>query len=172
MTPRNAAKKAGRKSAKKKAVGRPTRFKPEYVQRGYDFALLGATDKQIAERLKVSEVTLNAWKKAYPEFLKSLNKGKDEADALVVKSLFHRARGYSHKAIKIFCNKDGEVTEVPYVERYPPDTTAAIFWLKNRQPTSWRDRMEVTHSADAELTAAIAAGDKTKLRAIAEGKTK
>lgn len=30
-----------------------------------------------------------------------------------------------------------------YIEHYPPDTTAAIFWLKNRQPAKWRDKKEV-----------------------------
>jgi hypothetical protein len=34
------------------------------------------------------------------------------------------------------------LNEVPYTERYPPDTAAAIFWLKNRQPKHWRDKVE------------------------------
>jgi hypothetical protein len=31
----------------------------------------------------------------------------------------------------------------PYVEHVPPDTTAAIFWLKNRDPARWRDAWQI-----------------------------
>ena len=53
--------------------------------------------------------------------------------------------GYSFKSEKIFCNKDGEVTRVPIVEHVPPDVTAQIFWLKNRDPKRWRDAWQVEH---------------------------
>jgi hypothetical protein len=63
----------------------------------------------------------------------------------VAESLLHRAKGYSHDAVKIFNDRETGVTQVPYIERYPPDTTAAIFWLKNRQPAIWRDKTETNH---------------------------
>jgi hypothetical protein len=47
-------------------------------------------------------------------------------------SPYNRANGYSYDAEKIFCDKNGKVTRVPYVEHVPPDVTACIFWLKNR----------------------------------------
>jgi hypothetical protein len=28
---------------------------------------------------------------------------------------------------------------VPYIQHVPPDVTACIFWLKNRDPEHWRD---------------------------------
>jgi hypothetical protein len=57
----------------------------------------------------------------------------------------HRAVGYSFNSEKIFCNKDGEVTRVPIVEHVPPDVTAQIFWLKNRDPAHWRDAWQLEH---------------------------
>ena len=75
-------------------------------------------------------------------FSESLKDGKDERDERVEKSLLERATGYSHEAVKIFCDKDGHITEAPYTERYPPDPTSMIFWLKNRQPQKWRDKQE------------------------------
>jgi hypothetical protein len=42
-------------------------------------------------------------------------------------------------------NRDSKVIRVEIVEHYPPDTTACIFWLKNRQPGRWRDRVDVQH---------------------------
>ena len=81
----------------------------------------------------------------HPDFLGSLKAGKEEADARVEQSLYQRAVGYSFKSEKIFCNKDGEVTRVPIVEHVPPDVTAQIFWLKNRDPKRWRDAWQVEH---------------------------
>lgn len=90
-------------------------------------------------------MTLNAWKADYPAFLKSLKRAKAEADQRVEHSLYRRALGYSHDAVKILQN-EGEPVIVPYVEHYPPDTVACIFWLKNRQPQQWRDVKAVEHS--------------------------
>ena len=50
-----------------------------------------------------------------------------------------------YDAVKIFCSKDGEIIEAPYVEHVPPDVTACIFWLKNRDPAHWRDVQQMEH---------------------------
>ena len=130
-------------------MGRHTSFNKEYPEQAYKLCLLGATDKQMADFFDVSEVTLNSWKKKFPEFLKSLKKGKDEADGVIAESLFHRAKGYSHPEDKIF-NNDGEEMIVSTVKHYPPDTTACIFWLKNRQKENWRDKHDMQHSGDIQ----------------------
>jgi hypothetical protein len=72
--------------------------------------------------------------------------GKAEADNRVERSLYERANGYSYDAEKIFCDKNGKVTRVPYREHVPPDVTAGIFWLKNRDPAHWRDAWQVAHT--------------------------
>ncbi|MFT9498260.1 hypothetical protein [Anaerosolibacter sp.] len=126
-----------------KNVGRPTKYKTEYAEQAYKLCLLGATDKELADFFSVTESTLNLWKKEYPEFSESLKRGKIEADSLVASKLFHRAIGYEHKAVK-FATYEGKITDkVEYIEHYPPDTTAAIFWLKNRQRDKWRDKHEL-----------------------------
>ncbi len=127
--------------------GRPSVYRPEYAKQAYLHCLLGATDVQLAELLGVSVPTIDKWKQSKPEFLQALKDGKERADANVAQSLYRRALGYSHKAVKILtvargANLGSEVEQVPYVERYPPDTAAAIFWLKNRQGGTWRDKME------------------------------
>lgn len=126
--------------------GRPTKFKPEYCELAYNYCLLGATDAKLAQFFDVSEQTINTWKSEHPQFLESLKKGKEQADAIVAQSLFKRATGYEHDAVKIF-NDQGSPMVVDYVERFPPDTTAAIFWLKNRQPALWRDKQELAHTS-------------------------
>lgn len=73
-----------------------------------------------------------------------------EADAVIAQKLFHRAKGYEHPEDKIF-NDSGKPLVVPTVKHYPPDTTAAIFWLKNRQPKKWRDKQEIDQNVNANV---------------------
>lgn len=133
------------------SAGRPSKYKPEFAVQARQLTDLGATDRELATFFEVAESTLNLWKLAYPEFSESLKLGKDAADKRVEQSLYHRARGYSHEAVKILMTKDGDVYREEYVEHYPPDTTAAIFWLKNRKPAEWRDKQEVEHSGKLTL---------------------
>lgn len=112
-------------------------------------ALLGLTDVQMAAALDISKATLNTWKKQHPEFLDSIKGGKDVADAEVALSLFQRANGYSHKAVKMF-QAGGAIIAKQYTKHYPPDTVACIFWLKNRQPALWRDKIEPDQDDDNE----------------------
>jgi len=123
-------------------TGRPSEYKPEYVETARKLCLLGATSKQIAEFIGVCEQTLYNWMHKNPEFMEAIKTGKMQADIAVASSLYHRAIGYSHPETKI-ATVDGKITDAQEFEKhYAPDTTAAIFWLKNRQPELWRDRVE------------------------------
>ncbi|MDY0071807.1 MAG: hypothetical protein RBR77_04075 [Thauera sp.] len=148
--------------------GRPTAYREEFNEQAYKLCLLGATDAEMADFFGVSEQTLNAWKKAHGGFLESITRGKLLADATVAEKLYQRAIGYEHEAVKIM-QYQGEELLVPYTERYPPDTQAASLWLRNRQPSKWRDKQELEHTGKdgAPLIPAI---DASKLSdaAIAE----
>lgn len=137
-------KPAPKKDAgKSRPVGRPTLYRAEYAEQARKLCRLGATDKELADFFEVDEATINRWKQAHPEFCESLKAGKQIADAEVADKLFQRATGYEHKAVKIVADaKTGAEHQVEYIERYAPDTTAIIFWLKNRRPDLWRDRIE------------------------------
>jgi hypothetical protein len=126
----------------KMPAGRPSEYRPEYIERTKEMCLQGATDIQLADEFGVSVQTLYNWRNKYPEFLDALKINKAVADEVVERSLYERATGYERDSVKIFCSKDGTVTEVPFREYVPPDTTAAIFWLKNRKSGEWRDRTE------------------------------
>lgn len=133
-------------------AGRPTSYKPEYDELVYKYCLLGLTDARIAELFDIAESTLNKWKLDYPSFSEALNNGRDKADSNVTKSLYERAMGYEHPSEEIKMTKDGEIIRVPTVKKYPPDSTAMIFWLKNRQKLLWRERQEIEHSGTIERT--------------------
>lgn len=128
-------------------VGRPTKFKPEYCEMANKIAKLGATDAEMAQIFDISESTLNLWKLEHPEFSESINSGKGLADANVAERLYQRAMGFEHDSeeIKVVSDGAGEgssIQRVPIRKIYPPDTVAAMFWLKNRQKDKWRDKTE------------------------------
>ena len=138
-------------------VGRPTDFRDEYVEQARKLAMLGATDREAAEFFDVAESTLYLWKHTHPAFSEALKVGKETADNRVEQSLYRRALGYSHDAVKMH-SVEGAVVTTPYVEHYPPDTTAAIFWLKNRRPDQWRDKTEQDVNLKGDLAQMIAEG--------------
>jgi len=122
--------------------GRPSKYKPAFNQQAYKLCLLGATDKELADFFEVNEDTINTWKKAYPKFSESLKRGKVMADSIVAEKLFHRATGYSHPDSQVFIYY-GKPIVVKTVKHFPPDTVAAIFWLKNRAKATWRDKQDI-----------------------------
>lgn len=130
--------------------GHPSKYAPAFAAQAAKLCKLGATDRDLADFFSVNELTINRWKLKHEEFCKALKLAKEEADKRVEQSLYRRAMGYSHDAVKIFNNYGVELV-VPYVEHYPPDTTACIFWLKNRKPAEWRDRVEQEHSGSVSL---------------------
>ena len=128
-------------------MARPSKYKEEYPKQAYKLCLIGATDAQLANFFEVNPDTIYEWKKVHEEFSESLKRGKQIADGEVAKSLYHRAKGYSHKAVHI-SNYQGEITQTDIIKEYPPDTTACIFWLKNRQSEMWRDKREYAVNED------------------------
>lgn len=148
-------------------MGRPTKFKPEFVEKARELCENGATNRELADFFRVNETTIWQWAHTFPAFSNALKVGKELADERVVQSLYRRAVGYSFDSVHI-SNYQGMVSQTPIVEHVPPDVTAGIFWLKNRRPAEWRDVKAVEHSGSithkhvAELTdeelAAIATG--------------
>lgn len=136
----------------KRGRGQPSKFTDEMPAQAKKLAAKGWTDAEMAEFFEVTEQTVNNWKIAHPDFFESLKDGKDVADDKVERSLFERATGYSHPDTHI-SNFQGAITVTEITKHYPPDTTAAIFWLKNRRPTRWRDKTEVKteHSGIIEI---------------------
>lgn len=127
--------------------GRPTAYKAEYVEQARKLCELGATDVELADFFKVSIRTISDWRVRHADFLQALNLGKEVADKRVTTSLYQRAMGYTFDAEKIFMPAGSkQPVRVAYREHVPPDTTACIFWLKNRQPEDWRDRQQHEHT--------------------------
>ena len=121
--------------------GHPTKYHPDFADLAYKHCLLGATPEQVALLLRVDEQTIYNWMKVHPRFAVAMEEGRGSADANVARSLYKRATGYTHRSVKVF-QYQGVPVVVPYVEIVQPDTDAAKFWLKNRQPENWKEKVE------------------------------
>lgn len=114
----------------------------------------GLTDEQIAANMGITRSTLNEWKKKYSDISDTLKRGKDIIDIQVENALLKRALGYTyiettqervddydpHTGLKTGSHMEVIKTVTKEVQ---PDTTAQIFWLKNRKPDTWRDKRDV-----------------------------
>lgn len=121
----------------------------------------GLTDEQIAHNIGITAATLYVWKNKYHEISEALKKGKEVVDLEVENALLKKAKGYNveikktFKVRKIDYDSSGkkireyEELQTGYAEVHvPADTTAQIFWLKNRRPDKWRDRQEEQRSSE------------------------
>jgi len=133
-------------------MARPTDYRDEFAEQASKLAALGATDIEVADFFKVDVRTIYRWKHTHEEFCQALNTGKAKADERVVNSLYQKAVGYEQDAVKIFMPAGADApVYAEYREKVAPDTTAAIFWLKNRQPTEWRDKRDHEHSGEVRF---------------------
>lgn len=110
----------------------------------------GLIDEQIAHNMGITTTTLYVWKNAYPCISEALKKGKEVVDIQVENALLKRALGYKYDEVtreKV----GGEMVETKRVTKeIVPDTTAQIFWLKNRRSEAWRDRREEQKQGNAD----------------------
>ena len=127
--------------------GRPSKYKPEFVKIAETLSQFGATDAEMADAFDVDVRTLYRWRNEFPEFCHALKVGKEIADERVERSLYQKAIGYEQDEVKIFMPAGADKpVYAPFVAKIAPDTTAAIFWLKNRKPAEWRDKQELALS--------------------------
>lgn len=137
-------------TAEREGAGRPTSYKPEFAEQARKLVKLGAVDFELADFFDVSTRTIYRWKHEHEEFCQAVNEdAKDLADERVRRSLFNRAIGYSFETEKVF-QFQGEIIRAKTVEHVPPDSGAAMNWLKNRKPDEWREKQEIEHSGATE----------------------
>lgn len=134
-------------------MGRPTAFDEEKATKIVELFANGSTEAEVAEIIGVHENTIRNWKKSHQKFLWATKEAKEFADSLVEKSLFKRAIGmkYYEEAV----TKDGVIAIQKYA---PPDAQSMKYWLNNRKPKQWRDRVEMVHSVHEEEELALPDG--------------
>lgn len=107
----------------------------------------GLIDKQIAKNLGVAYSTFRKYRDEHTALSASLKKGKEVIDREVENALIKRALGYQYEEVTY---EKGKATK-RVIKEVQPDTTAQIFWLKNRKPADWRDKRDIEHSGSINL---------------------
>lgn len=125
-------------------MGRPTLYNAKLHDLwAWSLAIEGKTVREIAKEFGVAQSTIFKWMEESETFSEALKSGRAAADAAVEKCLYERATGYTITRKHVKKVKDASGNTVQTVEEIhevmaPPNTTAMIFWLKNRQPERWR----------------------------------
>lgn len=116
----------------------------------------GLTNEQIAEHLGIGKTTFYKMIKEHSELSEHLKKGKEVIDYEVENALLKRALGYKYEEKtyeSIYDEKLGmriERLTKKVTKQVAPDTTALIFWLKNRKPKQWRDKVDIEGESNKE----------------------
>lgn len=111
----------------------------------------GLSEKDIAEKkIGVSQRTFENWKNRFPSIVSALKKGKRPVDMEVENMLLKNALGFEYEEVETYIDELPDGTQrrrIKKIKKYvKPDTTAQIFWLKNRKPELWRDRQSIEHT--------------------------
>ncbi len=120
-------------------TGRPTSYTPRCAATARYVASTGGLDFQVASALDVDVRTVAAWKQRHPEFAAACVVTDETRVNAVACSLYHRAVGYDHPAVKIIATSGG-VVKVPFIQHHPPDVAAIKYFLNNRASAKWQDR--------------------------------
>lgn len=120
--------------------GRPDEYQSDYARMALAHCRLGATRDALADLFDVNTTTIDRWISRYKEFGDAVKSGIMEAfSPRVVRSLAELAIGYVVDTEEVKVMRTGEIIRYPVRKKYPPNVTACIFWLKNRDPENWRD---------------------------------
>lgn len=116
----------------------------------------GLIDEQIAHNIGIARSTLAGWKNSYPVIAEALKRGKEVVDREVENALYNRALGYTYADEQETIEEDheGELVSkktTSQTRHVSGDTTAMIFWLKNRKPEQWRDRKQLDVSGEVNI---------------------
>lgn len=127
------------------------KFTKKHLDRLHNLALLGFTNLEIAGVIERSTDTLTNWIDRFPEVKEAIVSGRQDADAVLAKRLKMRAFGYTHESEEIklvdhetfdeqgrITSRTKKVLRVPTIKHYPPNETALIFWMTNRQRDKWK----------------------------------
>ncbi|MCW5746414.1 MAG: hypothetical protein KIT36_09470 [Alphaproteobacteria bacterium] len=128
---------------------------------------LGATNVDLAAFFDVAEKTVRNWMRRHAAFAAAVRRGKLTADCAVTEALFQRACGFRRVDVRLF-RRGGQPALRRVVRQYPPDTTACIFWLKNRRPDLWRDVWRIRAAEQAAPVTDLATA-RRKILALMPG---
>ena len=142
----------------------PSKYSKALDRRCHDYALLGASDEEIADMMGIHRETFVQWAIEKPSLAKALARARFDAPARIVKSLHRAANGYKHQETKLNV-VGGKLEKTEITKAYPPNVQAATLILANRVGKHWKDAKTVEHSGSISLAALVdqSYGDRAKV---------
>ncbi|MEG3148879.1 hypothetical protein U1769_03190 [Sphingomonas sp. ZT3P38] len=123
-------------------------YKAKYADEARMMCRLGATDEELAQHFDVRVRTIYRWRNKYQDFAEAVVIGKEFADDRVERALYSRAVGCSVQRTKVFKTAaDPDPVYATYMDHLPPDTQAALHWLRVRRPKRWGVRKDMPEQA-------------------------
>lgn len=152
----------------KKKRGAPSKYEKTIpnLRQIEKMAEKGFTNMEFADALGIAHSTFDNYLSQHDDLMGAVKRGRDKADKLVEQSLFQRAIGYKHKAVKIM-QFQGDPVKVDYVEHYPPDTMAGMYWLNNRKHREWKQKQTVETVDGANKPLSIQVGTNAEAVSLA-----
>lgn len=130
-----------------------------------EFCENGLDDGELARAMEITDRTLRDWKKRFPEIPQAITRGRGGARVQIKNALFERAKGGYRTVKKPMkrrireydettgrCIREEEIIDLAEETIYiPPDTNAIKFWLTNRDPEHWQNRVELQGTGQLSL---------------------
>lgn len=108
----------------------------------------GLTNEDISQNMGIHPSTLSNWLKRYDQLNQALKKGREPVVREIENALIKKAKGFEYEetTTEMWVDDDGNKRQqVRRHKRYsPPDTSAAIFLLKNYKPNKYRNYNDLT----------------------------
>lgn len=148
VTPKTPKKKLKKKTAKTVKKGRPTKLDNGTKKFVEYLAERGFTQKEISKEVGFCPKTLYNWKNLNKDFLLALDRGSTLAKRMVIGALFQKCVGYTHEEEKIIILSGGmhgvsKYKRLDTIKHYPPEMVAIKYWLGNKYPEEWKDKIDV-----------------------------
>lgn len=112
-----------------------------YLDRIKIWVAKGATNKEVAKKLGISESTLRKLKNEHSAFSAALEDPRGDIDDQVEAALYKRAIGYEYEEVTEWqtIGPGGQIIWLTKKNKkhLPPDPSSVQFWLRNRRPKEW-----------------------------------
>lgn len=123
---------------------------PNLIKKMYAF---GVSAEGIRKILNLTEDEFDELFKD-EKYVYAADAGREIADFNMIDAMYKKGTGYQHEDVH-FYSFNGKLFKEKFVKHYPPDMTAIIFWLKNRRPKEWKEKIEGNGTLDEETMTAL-----------------
>lgn len=115
------------------------KYDREMADIAYELTLFGVSAEVLCKVLGIDVMTLNTWRKVYPEFNEAIKKALTKASAKVVSGpLMDLIYGGEYEEEVVVFDKTARQFFKTTQKKYrPPNFQAIAFFLKNKHPNLW-----------------------------------